>query len=393
LITERIYTHNGVNHGWPITSLYAIFDEWVVYRNLEPLDPRIAGLRASWREIGLDHYYIPRKAKDEDYVRVILHFAGHMQEARRQPTLQRLLYLGNRRVRDRHTIQHFMRHVSWPFVAFLCEEDLDEPGQMTEQDHVLLANRWAMVADLAAFLRDAAFPLDAQTAIVVDMDKTIIGARGRNDGPLNRARIEGVRLTVRDLLGERFDEPRFQAVYGEMNQPRYHFFTEDNQDYVTYASLMASALVYPINDLIEDLAFGKITSFAHFVAVTGERIARMSLPGLTQVHQELARNLAAGDPTVFKSFRSKQFESTVARILSQPADADESTILGEEITITREVHDLLMLAKSRGALLLLISDRPDESLLPGAELAQQGYRPIHYLPMRVVGQALGLADV
>lgn len=382
-----------MNNGWLITSLHAIFDDWVVYRNLEPLDPSIAGLRACWREIGLDRYYIPRKAKDEDYVRVILHFMERMREARRQPTLQRLLYLGNRRVRDRHTIQHFMRHVSRPFVAFLCEEDLDETGQMTEQGNTLLANRWRMIADLVALLQDKSFPLDARTAIVVDMDKTIIGARGRNDRPLNRARIEGVRLTVRDLLGERFEEPRFQAVYGEMNQPRYHFFTEDNQDYVTYASLMASALVYPINDLIEDLAFGKLTSFAQFVAVTGERVARMSLTGLAQVHQEVASNLAAGDPTVFKSFRSKQFESTVARILSQPDDADECTILAEEITITREVYDLLMLARDRGALLLLISDRPDESLLPSAELTQQGHRPIHYLPMRVVGQALDLAAI
>ncbi len=344
----------------------------------------------SWREIGLDRYYIPRKAKDEDYVRVILHFLERMQEARRQSPLRRLLYLGNRRVRDQRTIQHFRRHISRPFVAFLCEEDMDEPDQVTAQDNVLLANRWKMVADLVAFLRDTAFALDARTAIVVDMDKTIVGARGRNDRPLNRARIEGVRLTVHDLLGERFEEPRFQAVYGEMNQPRYHFFTEDNQDYVTYASLMASALVYPINDLVEDLAFGKLTSFAQFVAVTGERIARMSLTGLAQVHQEVARNLAAGDPTVFKSFRSKQFESTVARILSQPDDADECTILAEEITVTREVYDLLMLAKARGALLLLISDRPDESLLPSAELAQQGYRPIHHLPMRIVGQALDL---
>ncbi len=96
---------------------------------------------------------------------------------------------------------------------------------------------------------------------------------------------------------------------------------------------------------------------------------------------------------MFKSFRSKQYESTVARILSQPDDTDVCTILAEEITITREAYDLLMLARDRGALLLLISDRPDESLLPSAELAQQGHQPIHYLPMRVVGQALDLTTV
>lgn len=373
---------------WPRCSLQSVFGDQIVYRNLEPLDRRIPGLRKIWPQIGLSFYRIPRKAKDEAYVRVLLHFLDHMQALRGGAPLERLLYLGNRQARDQATLRHFAASTSLPLVSFLCEEDQEQERSVVLREGHMLANRWRAILDLTAALYKGGFPLDGRTAAIVDMDKTIIAARGRNSDPLNRSRVEGVKLMVQEVLGERFAEARFQAVYGEINQPKYHFFTEDNQDYVTYISLMASALVYPIHDLVEDLAFGKLTHFAQFLEITGERLSRQPGSGLRRVYKEVLEHFLQGDPTVFKSFRTKQYESILARIDRLPDNVDEKTLLAEEIVITQEVLDFVCYLQARGVLSLLISDRPDESLIPSAELAQQGYLPIHCLPMKVVGQPL-----
>ena len=371
---------------WQKCSLRSVFEDAVVYRNLEPLDRRLPGLHQVWSEVGLASYYIPRKAKDEDYVRVLLHFLQLAQALRREEPLTRLLYLGNRQVRDQATLSHFRQNSPLPLFSLLCEEEREEERRVIVRDGGMLANRWDAVVDWQRHLRTEGVSLDPQSALVVDMDKTIIGARGRNAESLNKARLEGVLLTAKELLGTHFQEARFQAVYGEVNQPRYHFFTEDNQDYITYISLIVSAQVYPMEDLLEDLAYGAFADFPHFVEITGERLRRRPMSGLAMVQKEITEYLSRGDPTAFKRFRSKQFEATLARIDSLPDGVDEQTLLAEEITITREVLDLLQFARERGALLFSISDRPDESLIPSPELARRGYRPVHELPCKIVGK-------
>ena len=370
---------------WPKCSLSAIFDDNVVYRNLAPLDNRIPGLDQVWRKLGLRSGVIPRKAKDEAYVGVLHHFLDCMQEARGAPPLERLLYVGNRLERDQSTLRHLEAASPLRVMTFLCEESVEGERRVTARDGAMIANRWDAIADFSKLIQRSRYPLDERVAVIVDMDKTIVAARGRNDGPLNQSRVEGVKLTVQELLGDRFEARRFEAAYAELNQPKYHFFTEDNQDYVTYIALMASALVYPVMDLLEDLAFGRLDSFAGYLQATGERLAQHPMKELWMVYQEVSTYSGKGDPTVFKSFRTRQFESTLARIDRLPGHVDEATLLAEEIVITREILDFCRLLKGRNACLLMISDRPDESLIPDVAMAARGYLPFHRAPMKVVG--------
>lgn len=374
---------------WPKCALADLFEDWIVYRNLRPLDRRIPGLEQVAQVWGLPQGWVPRKAKDPEYVCVLIQFIAWMQHVRNRPSVQHLIYVGNRQSRDQATLRHWREWADVPVFSFLCEEDLEQAAGSTVDGGDMAANRWGAMADFAAFLRDEHVPLSASTAVVVDMDKTIIAARGRNSEPLNRSRVEGVQLMVQDVLGEAFEEPRFRAVYGELNQAKYHFFTEDNQDYVTYAALIASALIYSINDIVEDLAYERFTTFGGFLDITRELLeASPRAAGLWPVYQEVAARYAQRDPTVFKSFRAKQYESTLRRLDRLPADAPEEALLAEEIVITREVWDWLDYARRAGASLLLISDRPDESLIPSEALRAQGCRPVHQLPLKVVGQSL-----
>ena len=94
--------------------------------------------------------------------------------------------------------------------------------------------------------------------IIIDLDKTALGARGRNDHVINQARVEAVRLTVGNLLGDAFDLERFQGDYEILNQPTFHSFTTDNQDYLAYICLILGSDLFELDFLVECLDKGEL---------------------------------------------------------------------------------------------------------------------------------------
>ncbi|MCS7261332.1 MAG: hypothetical protein NZ765_11210, partial [Anaerolineae bacterium] len=183
-----------------------------------------------------------------------------------------------------------------------------------------------------------------------------------------------------------FDESAFRAVYGQLYQPQYHFLTADNQDYLAYISLMVMGNVIPSEEFWEALQDGRLKSFHEFVMLCEERRARMP-DGLATVHQEVAENLRRGDPTPFKSFRYREFLTTVARMDYLPDETPRAELLAQEIVITQEVSQAMDLLNKRGVLLFATSDKPDEASNPPAALSLEPHkaRPIHRLVMKSVG--------
>ena len=70
---------------------------------------------------------------------------------------------------------------------------------------------------------------------------------------------------------------------------------------------------------------------------------------------------------------------------------DVQTVLRDRITLNFEVAQLLQHAKERGAVVLALSDKPDEAVFPTDELAAQGYGPLHHVETLMVGEELNLA--
>jgi hypothetical protein len=191
-----------------------------------------------------------------------------------------------------------------------------------------------------------------------------------------------------EVLGSQFDMKRFRPIYDELNQPPYHPFTADNQDYLAYICLMVGGRVYDYETLLADLTAGRLSTFPQFVGVCAGRLQDRGSSDLLPVHQEVYVNFRRGDPTPFKSFRYREYEETVARMDSLPAEADLGKLLVEEIVITREVVELARFLQERGVLLFGLSDKPDEASIPRAELAREGYAPIHRTRMKVMGEAI-----
>jgi hypothetical protein len=354
----------------------------VVYRNLEPADPALPKLADIWQETGLDSYRVPRKTEPV-YAAAVYRFLQAAQAQRNLPPLERFLFVGDTPMNDGTSAKNLGEYL--PLRGFIGTDRLTEDKQIEIEGPLMLANRWQALADFLEWTQTEGFTCDERTALILDLDKTTLGPRGRNDKVIDRARVTAVRLTVEELLGGDFDETAFRGVYDRLNQLEYHPFTGDNQDYLAYISLMAVGQIYPDEQLWTDLNRGRLTGFHQFVTLCDGRQAQMS-DGLLTAHREVTGNIAKSDPTPFKSFRFREYHTTVALMNALPDDAPEPDILAGEITLTGEVVEVAEKLTAQGALTFGLSDKPDEASVPAAEAAAQGALPLHRVVMKVVGE-------
>ncbi len=366
---------------YPHKTIADFLGDRVVYRNLEPADTSLPRLADIWQEIGLDNFRVPRKTEPV-YAAAAIRFLQTAQAERGFPPLEQLLFIGDTPMNDGTVARNLGEYL--PMRGFIGTNKPDEAKQTTIEDRLMLANRWQALADFLDWANAEGFAFDERTALVLDLDKTTLGARGRNDKVIDRARVTAVRLTVEELLGGAFDEAAFRNIYDRLNQLEYHPFTGDNQDYLAYISLMVVGNVYPVDRLWADLESGGLTGFYQFVTLCDARQNEMS-QGLLAAHQEVTGNVAKKDPTPFKSFRFREFHATIALMNALPDNASESDVLAGEIVITGEVAEATERLAAQGVLTFGLSDKPDEASVPTPAAAEQGALPLHRVTMKVVG--------
>jgi hypothetical protein len=289
---------------------------------------------------------------------------------------------------DGNAYRNLAREGGWAGWCFIGAEKPSQPAaHQLEVGNVYLANRWSALANWLGIVREGGARLDASTAVVVDMDKTAVAARGRNAGPMDAARIEGVERTVADLLGEAYNREAFLSAYTVLNDPVYHPFTADNQDYLAYICLVLGAGLTDLESLVGEVEGGRMESFEQFIEWADGRMGGAP-PGLQQIHSEVYGLVQANDPTPFKAFRRNEYLCTAARFGCLPADAAVERVLAEQVCITEEVRELVLWLRERDCLVLSMSDKPDEATMPTPELAAQGYQPLHRLQTMAVGESI-----
>jgi hypothetical protein len=369
-------------------------DDRVVYRNLAPTDLRLLPLEAIRNKVGLPPWRLPRKS-EPDYARVIVHFLDQAQALderigviQSRDKIQRLIFVGDTRLLDSTAFINICQAGGWPGWAFIGSEtsaplktEIEEIGP---NQSLYLANRWAALKNFDCFLSEFRFPVDERTAVVLDIDKTTLGARGRNASTVDQARVQAVQDTVANLLGSNFDPEAFLNAYDQLNHPEFHPFTADNQDYLAYVCLILESGLWSAERLINQVRSGRIYSFEQFIAEVDGRSKELT-PALEAIHQEIYRSVKKGDPTPFKAFRRKEYLATVRRMGYLSDKTPIAKLLSEEILITQEVREQALAWKEKGALLFGLSDKPDEAAVPLPELAKQGYQPIHRVETHAVG--------
>jgi hypothetical protein len=248
----------------------------------------------------------------------------------------------------------------------------------------MLANRWAALEDFDTSLSAPGFGVDEETAVIVDLDKTAIGARGRNAQVIDSARLQAVFETVAGLLGSSFDPEGFETAYRQLGRPEFHPFTTDNQDYLAYLCLILGSGLISRDRLVERVRLGQMRTFQQFIEEVEGRSGELS-PGLAEIHREILSYVRAGDPTPFKAFRRNEYLATAARMGCLPDPAPVEKILAEEIALTQEVRQAALRWQNQGALLFGLSDKPDEASLPTPEQKGQGFLPLHRMETHVIG--------
>jgi hypothetical protein len=277
---------------------------------------------------------------------------------------------------------------NWPGIAFIgSENDLPQSIEIVPlvgEQTLYLSNRWAALSEFDQYCSSVGFAVDESTAVLIDIDKTALGARGRNAHVIDQVRMQAVEDTVADLLGSDFDEETFKEAYGQLNQVDFHPFTTDNQDYLAYICLILGSGLYDFKNILGRVRNGELTSFLEFINEVDSRKTGLS-PVLAEIHGEIYTNVQSGDPTPFKAFRRSEYLTTIRSMGFLDDNLPVSKMLAEEILITQEVRELALVWRSRGSLIFSLSDKPDEASVPTPELAASGYQPIHRTETHVVG--------
>ncbi len=159
----------------------------IVYRNLVPVDKRLPGLDDFRDQVGIPAGQIPRKS-DADYARAIVHLLrlAHQLDTPGE-SIQRLIFIGDTRLNDGTAFDNLCRASGWPGLAFIGSEFVEAPAtEMTYTSGgqaIFLSNRWSALIDESPdgfdhFRESQGFPIDQNTVVVVDLDKTALGRAG-----------------------------------------------------------------------------------------------------------------------------------------------------------------------------------------------------------------------
>ena len=358
----------------------------MVYRNLEPQDRRLPGLQQICSTAGLSAGNIPRKA-EAAYGIVIAEILKIAQQID-HPNLpiKNLVFVGDTRLNDGTSFKNICKAGGWPGVAFIGSETT-EPESMQLDDHFDLplytANRWSCLTDFPQVCNQHGIRIQEDTAVIFDLDKTSLGARGRNDIAIDRARTQAGKDIIRGILGDSFNESLFNESYQLFNQVGMHPFTTDNQDYLVYLSLLACAEFIKAEALVEFVKRGIWKDFNTFAETVHSQITNLP-PEIQPVQNEFYACLQNGDPTPFKSFRRQEYHNTIAAMQSNPEAKLPLKILRILFSSPKKCASSDYIAKTCGALLFGLSDKPDEASLPTEELAAQGFLALHRSMMTAV---------
>ncbi|MCK5585608.1 hypothetical protein KAJ02_06000 [Candidatus Bipolaricaulota bacterium] len=369
-------------------TIHDILGDLVVYRSLTPADDRLPGFAEIAAKIGLDADCPPRKSDTTYGVAVsrLLCLARRL-EAQSAP-IRRIFYIGDTRMNDGLAFKSICHAGQWPGIAFIgCETA--EPARLDiEQDGALslvFSNRWSALRDAETIAQSIGLAIDEHTAVVIDLDKTALGARGRNDAVIDRVRVNAAQRTVSSLLGDGFDVETFQAAYDRLNQPEYHPFTADNQDYLVYVCLILGTGFISLDVLLSRICRGTLAWFDQFLEEVDDRASRLP-EDVRTLHRRFRERVARHDPTPFKAFRRCEYLETAGRMGSLPDDAPVKRLMQQEITLTEEVREVAARWRERGALLFGLSDKPDEACYPTDEQAAVGLLPLHRMETHAVGE-------
>ncbi len=307
----------------------------IFFRELRPQNPDLVPIDVVLYRLNLDR--VPRK-NDPEYPQVISCYLNLLGD------FDRILFLGDTMLNDRTFALGLINLGEYDVFALITDED-EKEFELREEGRILYSNRWSFVTELKDYLEHKGFRIDEKTAVILDIDKTLIGARGRNHRAIDLARARAVYRLYQETGTDRsFDE--FRKIYDRINSFRYHHITQDNQDLVALFSIaIASGQLKKLS--------GDPVSLISMLRNSQNEAVRMFA-------EEVYKNITRREATLFPTFRRMEYYSTI-EFMDRFEDEPVEKLLGEEILITGEIYDAF-----RGTLstVIALTDKPEISSLP-----------------------------
>jgi hypothetical protein len=363
-----------------------ILEDQLIFRNLQPISPELPGLMALKNQLGIPEGVTPRKL-DPMYGKVVVQILTAAQELRNPGVpLKELIYIGDTPGSDGTAFRHIQEAGEWQGAVLIVNETGVEPtlDVNMESNYVsALGNHWGTITEFDKLCLERGFILGEATTVILDLDKTILGGRGRNDQVINEARVAAVEHTVKRTLEEDFALDVFREQYQVLNAQQYHFFTADNQDYIAYLCILLGSGLVTMEELLRGLRNRKIQLFKEFLELVETRKHLMSRE-LSEFHRDFQERYLSGDPTPLKAFRRREYLETIKRMGRVDEDISADAVLETKIALTGEVYRQAQVWKERGTLLFGLSDKPDEASIPTSQQAADGLLPIHRVETAIV---------
>lgn len=366
----------------PRATIADLLGGFIAYRNLRPIDLRLRGATDALPRS------IPRKGSHDHAIVVadILRGAHRLVHGTESASPSRLMYVGDSASSDVRAFGHLCRITQWEGRALIVSETAEPAtvrADVVDGGTVLFANRWHALPRLVEQSRAAGYGDDRQTIVVIDIDKTLIGARGRNSIPLDRARFRAALDAARSVSGDAVDGTLLEINLREFDRPAWHPLTADNQDVVAYVALIATSGTFRVDEL-RSWQHVEQGGFPSLLADLGKRRHLMS-PWIRDLHDAICDQVNRGSPTPFRAFRQSEYWATRNAISRRADVAGAAERLDSEIVLTEEVWSAARSWQSRGCVVFGLSDKPDEACFPPDSSPPDVALPLHRIPMPIIG--------
>ncbi len=343
-------------------KLSDIFGNRLVFRELNPVGNSLPQFPEIKTALSLTK--LPRK-KDKEYAKALYYIFS------KAGNFNKVFYIGDTLMSDASVIENFSEFPDIEMFGIITREG--ETDTIEFRKNFLLNGRWANLERAFSICEEKVFRADERTVLIIDIDKTAIGARGRNDRAIDKARIDAIRELAEEIFGE-INEEKFSKAYQIANRKEFFYITEDNQDIV---SLLAF-FIYDGAVSETELSGGKFETAKELI----EKVSvRNSV--LKKYAETVLKNIEEKNPTAFPEFRKKEFLKTIARADFLPDETPIAKLLSEEITITGEVYRLALMLKKRGVVVFGVSDKPALSTMPEEG---SGLPPVYEKTMKIYSE-------
>ena len=372
------------NYG--IGTLNDFLEDRIVYRNLNPCVDYLPTYKELVGQKPSENFQIPRKTELNyaDAIVKYIHFANQ-KKYRENSQIKSLIYIGDTLMNDGGAFQNIIKLSGWDGYCFICDED-QKPTSLqkviSEFGNLYQSNRWCQISEFKSTFSNEGILLDDSAVLLMDMDKTMVGARGRNDHVIDGVRLEAAMKILNEVLKIENNDSKFYEIYKLFNGPDYHHFTKDNQDYLVYICIFIQAGIVEEKSLAQN-AKDSDYQLQNFIQLVQNNYSNLP-SNLKELHISFLEKFNAGDPTPFKQFRRAEYIVTSEKFSSsQEVPIDE--IINSKIVITNEVYSFAKNALLEGCLTFGLSDKPDEASIPTDEQQNEGKKALHQLSTILIG--------